>query len=99
MPKRKEPVGKLTPQQTYLLQRIPSEYRMNGHKENPMPAEVKKANTMVERWNKRERQRQCAAEKRNEALIRKAREAVYFSTPDKALIIIRQCEKMLKGCE
>ena len=89
----------LTAKQKYLLQRIPSRYQMNGYQETPKPAEVKKAEALVERWNKQERQRQCAADKRNEALRQKAWEAVYFSTPEKALAIIRQCEKMLKGCE
>ena len=88
---------KLTSQQQYLLQRIPNTYQM-GHEEQPPPAEVKQAQKVVERWDKEQSFRRCQAEKRNEALIRKAREAVYFSEPEKALAIIQQCEKLLKGC-
>lgn len=94
-PSRKQ----LTSQQQYLLQRIPSSYQMNGYKERPEPAEVKQARKLIERWDKEEKLRACQAGKRNEALRQKAREAVYFDTPEKALAIVKQCEKMLKGCE
>ena len=98
--KQVEPSRKqLTAQQQYLLQRIPSSYQMNGYGERPEPAEVKQARKLIERWDKQEKLLSCQAEKRNEALRRKAREAVYFDTPEKALAIIQQCEKMLKGCE
>jgi len=89
----------LTVQQRYLLERIPSSYQMNGYKERPEPAEVKQARKLIERWDKGEKLRACQAGKRNEALRQKAREAVYFDTPEKALAIVKQCEKMLKGCE
>jgi hypothetical protein len=72
---------------------------MNGYKERPEPVEVKQARKLIERWEKEERLLRCRAEQRNEALVGKAREAVYFSAPEKALAIIQQCEKMLKGCE
>jgi hypothetical protein len=90
---------RLTAQQQYLLQRIPSSYQMNGYKERAEPAEVKQARKLIERWDKQEKLLQCQAGRRNEALRQKAREAVYFDTPEKALAIIRQCEKMLKGCD
>lgn len=90
---------RLTDAQKYLLQRIPGSYQMNGHKETPMPLEVKKAEKLVEQWRKRQSRERCAADRRKEALRTKAREAVYFSTPEKALAIIRQCEKLLKGCD
>lgn len=90
---------RLTDQQKYLLQRIPSSYQMSGYKEAPMPAAVKKAEALVERYRKQTARERCAADKRKEALRTKAREAVYFESPEKALAIIRQCEKMLKGCE
>jgi len=89
----------LTVEQRYLLDRIPSSYQMNGHKERPEPAEVKHARKLIERWDKEEKLRACQAGKRNEALRQKAREAIYFDTPEKALVIVKQCEKMLKGCE
>lgn len=89
----------LTPQQRYLLERIPSSYQMNGYKERPEPIEVKRARRLVEKWDKEEKLRLCQAGKRNEALRRKAREAVYFDAPEKALAIVQQCEKMLKGCD
>jgi hypothetical protein len=88
----------LTPQQKYLLQRIPSQYRMNGYKERPEPTEVKRARKLIERWDKEEATLRCRADQRNDALVRKAREAVYFDKPEKALAIVQQCEKMLKGC-
>jgi hypothetical protein len=72
---------------------------MDGYKERTEPSEVKQARKLIERWDKEEKLLQCQAGKRSEALLRKAREAVYFDTPEKALVIIRQCEKMLKGCE
>lgn len=90
---------RLTDQQKYLINRIPSSYQMNGYKEAPMPVEVRRAEALVERWSKQQSRQRCAADRRKEALRQKAREAVYFSTPEKALAIIRQCEKMLKGCE
>lgn len=93
------PRKQLTSQQQYLLQRIPSLYRMNGYRQRREPAEVKRARKTIERWDKEEGLRRCQTERRNEALITKAREAVYFDEPEKALVIIRQCEKMLKGCE
>lgn len=103
MARRREPtlaqLKQLTAQQRYLLERIPSSYAMNGYKERPEPAEVKAARKLVDRWDKQEKLLQCQAGKRAEALRRKAREAVYFDTPEKALAIIRQCEKLLKGCE
>ena len=98
MKRKNELTGKLTAKQQYLLQRIPSAYQMNGYKPEPEPVEVKRARKTVERYDKQEALRQCQAEKRNEALRRKAREAVYFDAPEKALVIVRQCEKMLKGC-
>lgn len=92
-------IKKLTAQQQYLLQRIPSSYQISSYKEAPTPAKVKKAQTVVKQWDKQERQRRCQADKRTQALLQKARESVYFDTPEKALAIIRQCEKMMKGCE
>lgn len=89
----------LTPQQRYLLERIPSSYQMNGYKEPVEPAEVKRARKLIEQYDKRNSLLRCQAGKRNEALRKKAREAVYFDTPEKALAIVKQCEKMLKGCE
>lgn len=97
--KRATATTRLTDQQRYLLQRIPSSYQMNGYKDTPMPAAVKKAEATVSRWHKEQSRQKCQAEKRGQALRTKAREAVYFSSPEKALAIIRQCEKMLKGCE
>jgi hypothetical protein len=72
---------------------------MNGYKARVEPAEVKRARKVVKQWDKQEKLLECQAGKRNEALRQKAREAVYFDTPEKALAIVRQCEKMLKGCE
>ncbi len=89
---------KLTSQQQYLLNRVPSLHQMNGYQERSEPAEVRQARKIVERWEKEENLRRCRAEKQNEALQRKAREAVYFETPEKALAIIQQCEKRLRGC-
>jgi hypothetical protein len=89
----------LTVEQKYLLQRVPSVYRMNGYKRSPELVEVKRARALVKRFDERERLLECRAGKRNEALRQKAVEAIYFDTPEKALAIVRQCEKMLKGCE
>lgn len=98
--KRQTPARRdLTAQQKYLLQRIPSQYQMNGYKERSEPAEVKHARKVIEQWEKQEKLLRCQAEQRNEALRRKAREAVYFDTPEKALAIVQQCEKLLRGCE
>src|SRR5688572_3947531 len=96
--REKIPYNKLTAQQTYLLQRIPHLYQMDGVEEVSEPAEVKAARKVVERWDKQESLRKCKAQRRNEALVRKAQEAVYFDKPEKALAIIQQCEKLLKGC-
>lgn len=90
--------NKIGDRERYLLHRIPSIHDMNGHKPAPEPPEVRHAKRIIERFEKAEAAKDCKARKRNEALIRKAREAVYFSPPEKALRIIQQCEKMLKGC-
>lgn len=90
--------GKLTDKQKYLLQRVPNLYQMNGYERSAEPAEVKRARKTIEQWDKKHERSECEAQKRNEALIRKAREAVYFETPEKALAIIQQCERRLKGC-
>lgn len=90
--------SKLTDQQRYLLQRIPTTYNLKGYVRPQEPAEVKRARIVIEQWEKSEGKKECEAKKRNEALITKAREAVYFEPPDKALVIVRQCEKLLKGC-
>ena len=89
----------LTVEQKYLLQRLPSAYQMNGYKPSPEPAEVKRARALIERYDKLEGLLRCKADRRNQALRQKAVEAIYFDTPEKALAIVRQCEKMLKGCE
>jgi hypothetical protein len=89
---------KLTDQQRYLLARIPGLYQLNEHKPTPEPAEVKRARKIVDKWEKQEALLECQHKKRNEALIIKAKETVYFDTPEKALRIIQQCEKLLKGC-
>lgn len=90
--------ARLTEQQKYLLQRIPRMYDMNGYVPRAEPAEVKQARKVVERWEKDEAKLECEARARNEALRRKATETVYFDTPEKALAIIQQCKKRLKGC-
>ncbi len=95
---KKLPTGRLTEHQKYLLRRVPRAYDMNGHDPRIEPSEVKQARKVVERWDKEEEQLACQARKRNEALSRKAIEAVYFTTPERALAIIQQCEKHLKGC-
>lgn len=95
IPSRKQ----LSVEQRYLLERIPSSYQMNGYKPRPELVEVKRARKLIEQWDKQEKLLACQAGKRNEALRQKAREAVYFDTPEKALAIVKQCEKMLKGCE
>lgn len=88
----------LTVEQRYLLERLPSQYQMNGYKPRAEPAEVRQARKLIEHWDKQEKVLQCRADKRNQALRTKAREAIYFDTPEKALAIVRQCEKLLKGC-
>lgn len=95
IPSRKQ----LSVEQRYLLERIPSPYQMNGYKPRPEPVEVRRARKLIDQWDKQEKLLLCQAGKRNEALRQKAREAVYFDTPEKALAIVKQCEKMLKGCE
>lgn len=100
MPRKQIPSRKsLTVEQRYLLERIPSSYQMNGYKPRTEPVEVKRARKLIERWDKQERLLSCQAGKRNEALRQKARESIYFDTPEKALAIVKQCEKMLKGCD
>jgi hypothetical protein len=93
--------GKLTEQQRYLLNRIPAVYQMDDKwygKPKPETAELKRARRLIAAWDKAEALRVCKAKKRNEALITKARESVYFDPPEKALRIVQQCEKLLKGC-
>jgi len=91
-------VESLPDQQKYLLQRAPRLYDMNGYEQPAEPPEVKQARRVIERWEKEQSKSACAARKTNEALIRKAKEAIYFDKPEKALAIIQQCEKPLKGC-
>lgn len=95
---RTKPIGRLTPRQNYLLQRLPAMYQMSDGEKSIEPVEVKKARKVIEQWDKREALRQCRAKERNRALVEKARESIYFDDHEKALVIIRQCEKLLKGC-
>ena len=92
------PPGKLTEQQRYLLNRIPSQYRMKKS-DFVKPANVAQAEKTIARWNKQCSRISCREDRRNEALIQKAREAVYFSSPKKALAIVKQVEKMVRSCE
>lgn len=87
----------LTDRQKYLLNRIPARYDLQSYVE-PEPPAVKRARALVSRYDKAFRRRQCQHDKRSEALIRKAKEAVYFESEEKALAIVQQCEKMLKSC-
>jgi hypothetical protein len=94
-------IKQLTVRQKYLLDRIPQRYNLGGFIAPPDPPTVKKARAAqkaVDRWDKYVGRLRCAHDKRSEALIRKAREAVYFSSEAKALAIIRQVEKLLKTC-
>jgi hypothetical protein len=89
----------LTARQNYLLARIPSQHSLNGFHVPVEPKEVKQARKLIERYDKQIALQRCAHDKRIEALIRKAREAVYFADDVKALAIVQQVEKMMKGCE
>ena len=94
-----DPTRTLTDRQKYLLNRIPSSYQLNGYHAPAEPAAVKAARRLVERYDKRIARERCAADKRKEALIRKAREVVYFGSEQKALAVVHQVEKLLKPCE
>lgn len=98
MKRVKEPVKTLTDRQKYLLQRIPSPYEVNGFHAPTEPKEVTRARKLTERWDKQVTLAKCRHDKKSEALIRKAKEAVYFEADTKALAIVRQVEKLLKGC-
>ena len=93
------PPSKLTDAQKFLLSRIPSRYEMASRNSEPEPAAVRSARRLLESWDKRQRKAACAHDKRMEALRDKAREVVYFDSPQKALAIIRQLNKFRKGCE
>jgi hypothetical protein len=93
------PTKTLTDRQKYLLQRIPNKWDLNGYHAEKEPIEVSRARKLVARYDKAESRRQCAAAKRNEALLRKAKEAVYFHSETKALAIVQQVEKLLKACD
>lgn len=99
MKKTQEVPFKLDSRRQYLLQRIPGKYDINGFHTPPDPLEVVKAQKLVDAWRKKVGLLKCQHDKRSEALVRKAREAVYFESEEKALAIIRQVEKLLKGCE
>lgn len=93
--------GKLTVRQKYLLDRIPAKYSLNGFQAPPDPpevAEARKAEKVVAKWDKHVALLRCKHEKQTDALLRKAREAVYFHSEQDALAIIRQVEKLLKTC-
>ena len=96
--KSKDVAGKLTIRQKYLLERIPKTYDLKEfHAEEPR--DVSSARKLVDRYDKAIAVKQCEHSKRTEALIRKAREAVYFESEEKALAIIRQVETLLKTCD
>ena len=61
-----------------------------------MPTMTDHADDNEQEWTP---DRIAALNKRNQALRQKAVESIYFDTPEKALAIVKQCEKMLKGCE
>lgn len=91
--------GKLSVRQKYLLGRIPGRYALNGFHAPPEPREVRQARKLVNHYERVLSRKRCAADKRLEALLRKAREAVYFGTEEKALAIVKQIEKLLKTCQ
>jgi hypothetical protein len=89
----------LTARQNYLLGRIPSSHGLNGFHAPPEPKEVRQARRLIERYDKSVAHQECVYNKRTEALIHKAREAVYFADDVKALAIVQQVEKLLRVCE
>lgn len=100
MAKRELPIySKLTERQRYLLNRLPGKYDLASFARPPEPTEVKRSRKIVDRWEQRMGKLSCAHTKRQEALLRKAKEAIYFCPEAKALAIVQQVEKMLKGCE
>jgi hypothetical protein len=91
------PTRTLNDRQRYLLQRIPDRYKLATWKNPPEPSAVKAARKLVTAWDETQRIESCKYIKRMEALIQKAREAVYFETEEKALGIVRQVEKLTLG--
>lgn len=92
------PTKTLTDQQKYLLQRLPGAYDLNGYHRPIVPVAIKRAQKIVDRWEKQQSLAQCKAKKRAEALPEKAKEVIYFGSDQKALAVVRQVEKLLKQC-
>lgn len=90
----------LNDRQKYLLNRLPERYNLPKREHAPDPPAIKKARRLIERFDRREAALNCKHTKRLEALLQKAKEAVYFSSETKALRIVQQVEKMTqRKCE
>ena len=87
---------KQSEQQKYLLSRIPSVWDLKKRRseESPEPKEVRAAKRVVERWKQAQEKAVAEEKARLNRLILDAKDAVYFSTPEKALALIKALEKM-----
>lgn len=86
-------MSKLTEQQSYLLRRLPKWYDVRDQNDPPEPPEIKRARALCSRYDERMSKKRKDSEKNFNNLLTKAREAVYFLTPEKALKVIQDFEK------
>lgn len=82
--------------QKYLLARIPSMYDLKRKRKEdpPEPRDVKAAKLTIAKWKAAQEKVVADETKRLNRLILDAKDAVYFSTPEKALVLIKQREAM-----
>jgi hypothetical protein len=85
--------SRLTEQQSFLLRRLPNWYSVKNTVDVIEPSEIKRARATVQRYDDRVRRQEKGREKRFNELLTKAREAVYFLTPEKALKVVQDFEK------
>lgn len=86
-------MSRLTEQQSYLLGRLPNWYSVRDEGEVADPPEIKRARALLQRYDDRMARQRKDREKRFNILRTKAREAVYFMAPEKALKVIQDFEK------
>jgi len=92
----KEMTMPVNEKQKYLLTKIPSLYELKRRrKDQPEPRDVRAARRTIEKWEASQKAITDQEVKRLDRLILDAKDAVYFSTPEKALALIKQLEKML----
>jgi hypothetical protein len=84
-------------EKTYLLGRIPNLYSLQENREKlKEPVRVLRARQIIKDYEDRCKEANSIAAAKLQREINAAKEAVYFSTPDKAMVLIKRLEALKK---